>query len=355
MPSEAIASRPLALPSTASPAGTAGRPRTPPRVVLSYEPPSSGSLLLRAFCQFAGIRTPGNLPLDDRVVLSAQKCAAWRALDAESEQPIAPPDPFARLLSGSQYYLMFKRRESLQTKPRIPIRTRYFDNFINAHLKNVPTEPLQIVLLGAGMDTRVYRLPTLSQRNTVFEVDVEAVLSVKQYLLGCVQPAPIPRAGGLLRVVANLRDPRWVGTLMDGGFDCAKPTIWVLEGLLYYLEEYRVEALLAEIRDLSQVGSSLIFSAVTKISQARQGMFISAMADPIGTVTSAGFSQITVDVLGGANANFNRYPVPHPQPRGINNKNRSRHGRRPPGNGGRATIYVKAHVNATSPTAVARF
>jgi len=102
---------------------------------IHYEPPSSGSLLLRAFYQFAGIRTPGNLPLEDRVVLSAQKCAAWRALDYESDFPLAP-DPFARLLAGSQYAVMVKRKEALKHKPRIPIRTRYFDNFITSCLKN---------------------------------------------------------------------------------------------------------------------------------------------------------------------------------------------------------------------------
>jgi len=361
MPSEAVASRPP-LPTTSSSIEitASSKTATAARLKLSYEPPSSGSLLLRAFYQFAGIRTPGNLPLEDRVVLSAQKCAAWRALDYESDFPLAP-DPFARLLAGSQYAVMVKRKEALKHKPRIPIRTRYFDNFITSCLKNFSNDnnnntntsnPAQIVLLGAGMDTRVYRLPTLGPQNTVFEVDVEAVLSVKQYLLGCVRPVPEARAGDLRRVVANLRNNGWVSRIMAAGFDCNVPTIWVLEGLLYYLEEYRVEALLSEIRDLSQAGSSLIFSAVTKISQARQGMFISAMADPIATVASAGFSKITVDVLGGANANFNRYPVPHPQPHAAKRRN----GRRgPPNNGGRATIYVKAFVDATSPSSVARF
>lgn len=274
-----------------------------------YQAPAPRSFLLRAVCRFAGIAPGDSLPNSDRVVLSAQKCAALRALDFESENPIAP-DPFARLFSGVQYEKMMKRRESLLARPRIPIRTRYFDNFISARLKALPNA--QLVLLGAGMDSRVYRLDTLTPSNTVYELDAQVVLDLKEHLLSCARPVPVPRCE-IHRIYADLSHSDWIVPLFNSGFDPTRPTIWVLEGLVYYLDENRVTMLLAEVRALSSPGSAVAFSAITKISEGRAGMFISAMSNPKGLMASCGFSEVTVDVLGGPNANYGHWPVATPR------------------------------------------
>ncbi len=301
-----------------------------------YEAPAPRSFLLRAVCRFAGF-TPGNsLPNSDRVVLSAQKCAALRALDFETKNPIAL-DPFARLLSGSQYEEMKKRRETLLARPRIPIRTRYFDNFIAARLKTLPNA--QLVILGAGMDSRVYRLESLQASHTVYELDAQIVIDLKEHLLSSASPVAVPRCE-VRRIHGDLSYSDWIGALFSAGFDRSRPTIWLLEGVLYYLDEDRVSMLFSEIHAVSAVGSAVAFSAVTKIGEARRGMFISTMANPKGLMASCGFSEVTVDVLGGPNANFGRWPVARP-------RSRSRSISRLPSNGGsscRTTFYCKASV-----------
>ena len=48
-------------------------------------------------------------------------------------------------------------------------RTAFFDNlFIDALNKNIP----QIVLLGAGYDTRAYRFADLNNATKIFELDI---------------------------------------------------------------------------------------------------------------------------------------------------------------------------------------
>jgi len=62
------------------------------------------------------------------------------------------------------------------------IRCRYIDDVITAACSD-PVHPLeQLVLLGAGLDTRAYRLACL-RHTSVFELDVEGVLAYKAQLL----------------------------------------------------------------------------------------------------------------------------------------------------------------------------
>lgn len=303
---------------------------TAPSVVV-YEPPPPRSFLLSAISRFAGLTAAPTLPKADRVVLSSQKCAAARALDTESENPLAP-DPYARLLAGTQYDVAYARREHHYAKPRIAIRTKYFDNFLANCLNAVPDA--NFVLLGAGMDSRCLRLPSLAKRHTVYELDVEAVINVKEHLLSLLRPAPVPRCT-VHRLAADLSASAWMEILLEAGFDTSRPTVWLLEGLVYYQQERRVNQLLREIRSLSAFGSWVGFSAVTRISDSRQ--FVSAMMDPIVSVSNAGFTCCTVDVLGGPNANYGRWPVATPQKIVKSNSDN------PTARG--TTIYVKASVS----------
>ena len=52
--------------------------------------------------------------------------------------------------------------------------------------------------------------------------------------------------------------------LMEAGFDPNKPTVWIAEGLLMYLEPARVDALLKELAAISARGSSLLTAVVTE-------------------------------------------------------------------------------------------
>ena len=98
----------------------------------------------------------------------------------------------------------------------------------------------QVVVLGAGLDARAWRMPELAQA-TVFEVDHPASQRDKQRRLGDLAPTAqrvVPVAVDLER--EPLRRPS-----RQAGFDPALETTWVWEGVVPYLTAEAVEATVA--------------------------------------------------------------------------------------------------------------
>ncbi|HWR46811.1 MAG TPA: SAM-dependent methyltransferase [Pseudonocardiaceae bacterium] len=112
----------------------------------------------------------------------------------------------------------------------------------------------QVVLLGAGLDTRALRLP-LPPRTQVFEVDTAEVLDFKDSVLASADHRPASNAGRVT-VRGDLRGP-WAAALLKSGFEPRKRTVWVAEGLLQYLSPQDNELLLARVGELSPPRSRL--------------------------------------------------------------------------------------------------
>jgi methyltransferase (TIGR00027 family) len=110
----------------------------------------------------------------------------------------------------------------------------------------------QVVLLGAGLDSRALRLP-LPSRVQVFEVDTTEVLDFKESVLAGVDHRPVSDAGRVI-VRSDLRGP-WVAALLESGFDPRKRIVWITEGLLQYLSPQENEQLVARMGELSLPGS----------------------------------------------------------------------------------------------------
>jgi methyltransferase (TIGR00027 family) len=117
----------------------------------------------------------------------------------------------------------------------------------------------QAVLLGAGFDTRAFRLPWPPGAR-LFELDSADVLDGKARVLAqqAAQPAchrvPVP---------CDLRED-WPGALLAAGFTPARPTVWIAEGLLVYLDWEEVQGLIADLSELSAPGSRLGLSLATR-------------------------------------------------------------------------------------------
>eukprot|EP00887_Chlorella_sp_A99_P003190 scaffold9.g3190.t1 len=111
----------------------------------------------------------------------------------------------------------------------------------------------QVVVLGAGMDSRPWRLESLPEVRwsgvAWFEVDQPGSVAEKQgelELLGAALAPGASNAAHPLRV-ATWTQPSWLGALRAAGFDPAKPTVWVAEGLLMYLTASERDALLRQL------------------------------------------------------------------------------------------------------------
>jgi methyltransferase (TIGR00027 family) len=125
---------------------------------------------------------------------------------------------------------------------------------IDAHLE--AASPLtQVVILGAGLDARAYRLPSLA-RATVFEVDHPASQAAKR---ARIMGLPVS-AARLVYVPLDFEDPRasLAGSLVEAGHVADAPTTWLWEGVITYLSLDDIHRTLDVVRARSSPGSRLI-------------------------------------------------------------------------------------------------
>ncbi|MHA2215653.1 MAG: class I SAM-dependent methyltransferase [Candidatus Hodarchaeales archaeon] len=116
----------------------------------------------------------------------------------------------------------------------------------------------QIVLLGAGFDTRAYRFkPFKTNSHVIFEVDFPIVIQNKEKILKNKNPLC-----DLRRLSADLTDSEWASYLFINGFSSNIPTFWVLEGLVYYMELNEVSHLLTKAADISEKGSQIFVDII---------------------------------------------------------------------------------------------
>ncbi|WP_432149628.1 class I SAM-dependent methyltransferase [Streptomyces sp. bgisy029] len=132
------------------------------------------------------------------------------------------------------------------------LRTRVLDDFL---LRSVHAEDVrQVVLLGAGLDARAYRLDWPAGC-VIFEIDRQEVLAFKHQVLDGL--SALPKAARV-PVPMDLRDD-WAGALPGAGFDPSAPSVWLVEGLLFYLPPAAETYLIDTVDRLSAGGSALAF------------------------------------------------------------------------------------------------
>ncbi|MGW3360759.1 class I SAM-dependent methyltransferase [Streptomyces bungoensis] len=131
----------------------------------------------------------------------------------------------------------------------IVIRTRFLDDLLE---RACAAGVRQVVLLGAGMDSRAFRMDW-PEGTRLFEVDTAEPLGFKASVLR--QEGAVARCTRIT-VPVDLRED-WPGALAAAGHDPAQPTVWIAEGLLIYLPEDAVELLLARIGAVSAPGSRM--------------------------------------------------------------------------------------------------
>ncbi|MCF3139546.1 SAM-dependent methyltransferase [Paenarthrobacter sp. AR 02] len=184
---------------------------------------------------------------DPQVRASTVRTGAWiaaaRALETARPDRLFN-DPWAGLLAGESGKAALN---ASPYNPFLPVRTRYFDDRILGAVR----EETQIVLLGAGLDTRAFRLP-LPASCFVFEVDFAEAFAEKESVLQSVSPGCARRC-----VFADFSGP-WIQALLDAGFEQSIPTIWVAEGLFFYLTLPDVESLVRDTAALSCQGSTFV-------------------------------------------------------------------------------------------------
>jgi methyltransferase (TIGR00027 family) len=196
---------------------------------------------------------------------SAAIIAAHRAFESAK-----PPDkricydPYAEKLIGPGYTVVGKMDLPQQTAldlfcQAVPgfhefflARTRYIDDYLQEHLDQ---GLVQLVILGAGYDSRAYRFDVLKSRQ-VFEVDHAATLAVKkERVLEVFGELP----DNVTYVPVDFQSQDLESCLVENGYDGARQTLFIWEGVTMYIDAFAVDKTLGMISLNTSRGSAVIF------------------------------------------------------------------------------------------------
>lgn len=153
--------------------------------------------------------------------------------------------------------LSIRERRMPGTLGAILCRTRYIDDVLRRSLEQGIA---QLVILGAGFDTRAYRIAGLDQVQ-VFEVDLPGARKLKQTRLEEVLGA-VPENVTLIGIDFEQQD--LADVLMAAGFQKEERTLFIWEGVTQYLTAEAVSNTLEVVAGVSGAGSAIVFTYVRR-------------------------------------------------------------------------------------------
>jgi len=194
---------------------------------------------------------------------TAMWCVLMRALSAaETREGVKGGDYLAAIfLPDNQRGLLktpSQREWAIKKQPPgmyayLIARTFYFDHIVEQALQeNIP----QIVILGTGYDSRPYRFQKLVKETRFFELDTPPTLQHKKELL---QKANIPIPKNVIFVPIDFTKDTFEEVFFRAGYDRNKKTLFLWEGVVYYLDPKAIDTTLHFIKANAPIGSTVCF------------------------------------------------------------------------------------------------
>jgi methyltransferase (TIGR00027 family) len=197
---------------------------------------------------------------------TAERNAFARALESRRPEDIRVCyDPLAKYFMGTRFAFVFNHRILLRVlwwisnrvRPGLGsfviARTRYIDDYLHACIE-VGLE--QLVILGAGYDSRAYRFDELKGKVKVFEVDYPATQKLKiekiKNIFGILPDY-------VVYVSTDFEKEKLHKRLFESGYDKKLKTLFIWEGVTYYITADAVDETLTFVASNSGRGSSIIF------------------------------------------------------------------------------------------------
>jgi methyltransferase (TIGR00027 family) len=234
----------------------------------------------------------------------------------ESEKPEAERicfDPYARhFVNGFLFHFVrffdrlgYSEKRGPGVMGFLTVRERHIDEYLKTCLANGVQ---QVVILGAGYDSRAYRFEEFKRGVKVFEVDHPATQQAKlkrlEKIFGVV-PSYV------MYVPIDFNTQTLEQRLGECGYDKQVKTLFIWQGVTQYLTPEGVDSTLAFVVNHSASGSSIIFDYMYtslldgtvkhgEVSKMRRDRWLSnevlAFGIPEGTIASfleqRGFTQV---------------------------------------------------------------
>jgi methyltransferase (TIGR00027 family) len=201
----------------------------------------------------------------DQTSVTAMGIAVNRAF--ESEKPADERicyDPYARQFLPGWFYGLVKlflvsgyaERSGPGVQSFLAARERYIDDCLLESLKNGFA---QLVILGAGYDSRPYRFAELLKSVHTYEIDHPATQKAK---LKSLQKVFDHVPENVTFVPIDFNHQSLSQRLAESGYDPKLITLFIWQGVTYYLEPGAVDQTLAFIAGQSAPGSKIIFDYI---------------------------------------------------------------------------------------------
>ncbi len=135
-------------------------------------------------------------------------------------------------------------------------RTRYIDSVFRQVLADGFE---QVLIFGAGFDTRALRFEAEAGRTRIFELDVPTTqqAKIRQY-----KKRGLPTPANLEFVPVDFDRESLPTVLAEAGFRCGAKSFFLLEGLLMYLQQESVDETFRVIAELSGRDSIVAFDYI---------------------------------------------------------------------------------------------
>ena len=229
-------------------------------------PPGRASFTAAATCEFRALGAQHPDPkLRNRDTLAGRLCPAQLLpREYEAARDVIDLDPEA--YAGFFY---------------VNARTRYIDARLEEALARGAA---QVVVLGAGFDSRAYRFHDAHPGVAFFEVDLPATIEAKRRAL--------ERALGAVPAYARLVPLDFDTQTLDGalggaGYDPAAKTFFVLEGVTMYVSAPGIGAMLDFIGHHAAAGSSVVYDYILRqVAEGRYEGLYAARKEALGVARS---------------------------------------------------------------------
>lgn len=245
---------------------------------------------------------------------------AYRARASRSARPLFV-DPWAEAIAGADGHDIARRLDQRFPPMELwlTLRVAYLDRLVALAVDRLSVR--QVVILGAGYDTRAARLPRAGVR--FFEVDHPATQAAKREQLAKLDGYPVDAATyvSCLFDSGSREDP--IERLAANGFATTEPALVIWEGVVPYLTEAAVRATATRLASGLDPRSLVAFDYVGKKFAAGQSIsakdqetraYVGELGEPIqfGTddplpmlydcgfrwVRSLDFNELALELLG---------------------------------------------------------
>jgi methyltransferase (TIGR00027 family) len=135
-------------------------------------------------------------------------------------------------------------------------RTKYIDAAFKQALEE---EFDQIVVFGAGFDSRAIRFSKFNTGTTIFEVDAPTTQQEKR---GAFEKKKLTQPNNLVYVPVDFDKERLAEKMQQAGFKAGKKTLFTLEGVTMYLTAEGIDSTFRFISESSATGSIIVFDHI---------------------------------------------------------------------------------------------